>query len=1729
MMNGDDTFEFKQKISNGFADSILASSPTKNGTMNANSLSDGCDSGKGDQDHLMHEVNTKENSGFSESGSPSPSPDSDSCSPCPNGEDQDQADQYHKENNHHVNVDPVWPNGPAAVQQFTNQGGRKDGDSGFISPEGATNVAGVMEGQSLMDGATFHSDLQRQSSDGLMEFETNRTPSLDVEIDSKPLDLSLDSDVDGLASSVQDRDEDINEDFEIIGDLKETNEEDEIDHFAYERKPLVDNIIDSNNFGYDDFQTKTNTDLMQVAGMNDCKVNDDDGLGLEQDEILEDELIKTKLELKNSTDTEKEKEVNEDDYEYQLKQDDGCQAYDPMTTSMIQPRDPMTSSMINFDTQSINHDSHEHGEIESSKLHDENIIPNKEEKDDNSASSSSEDEEDHTEKKDKEKEHSSSSSSSEDEEEKVDKAEKKDNEKEHSSSSSSSEDEADKEDDNDKQSLIGIKQSESLQISNFQESSNVSSINGEELVAEKINDDDSDAHSSSSEEAYEKDDEDKDMESEKDKIPYSTISKEDEDRSSEDEDEKDLSDEKYNINVNVENPIFISSNLSAAAEEFQPARESKMMPDNEITDEAMSDKDYNTQSFSHYQCFDKIEECEDPEILPENSSSVLGDVCSIPDMHNDEVKMNDEQDVFAADKSADNVHSEDEREDSPLPDLESRNRSRKSSSSSVSSNEDNEDDGFCNEKRTNESDLVQFKSEDTDHVNQNSNDVKNLELNVENEVDVSEEKFESKEFENASQKAYLSNKQEETGICYEPEIDTVTQNDVAMEMTSSRNDNDESEDIIMKESMVTNISEGKSADFGFELNENIEHETKAESPTIQTLSFENKENETDNLGAFYEQTSSKIESNEYCYQKNEDTSLDLASLDSQVPAGQLSCIEIAENAAVSLVDENLMENNMSNIKETEFLVETSTNLAGSQEPSGIFSQNDEHMAQKVSEFGVNEEYENSDDLEEINNCMEDNATKDNFVENAKPVETVPTASDIDLSVNDPKEIYENTSFELNSVEKDSVFDQNPDIKMEEILSNVDEKQTGSQILDSESDSVNKTFNTDMELSTEQLVGNSNFNNQEKSAEIIKDDTQNIDALEKITTKLEEEKVEKVEVNELATQRENFAEHGCESNLQTGIQESEFMENIQQEVKSETITENGLDAKSQNEVKETDFTEEVEKPNTETNFLRETEDLNKVTENETNLLKESEDLNKEAENDANVEKTIVLESVSIEQTAVTELASENEKDFKNGSEMDLQTGIQDSEPAIEIETTKETNIETHLTSQELNSNTSQHNIETAEAFNSETTEAKTEPSILPIISAVPLEQGKKTEDVSESKTKADPEKKTASKPAPKTTNATKTPGSAPKSSKPSAPTSSLKKTEATKPAAAKPSPRPTASTPKTTVTKAGTAGGQASAPRRSVPPAKPSTTAPKNTARSAPSANASKPGTTTKPQTNGVSRPTSATTRTTARPASARPATTTSATAKTPISRPQTAKPSSAPAKPASSSRPATAGTTKTPTAARTPLSTRTTPLTKPSPLPSTLRPRPTSTSRLRAASATRKSQNTTPNGTSKTPTTGTKPTTARTPLSRPSSRTTAPSAATTKTPSKPTTTPARPTPSKPTPSRPTPSRTTPASKRPTPTTKTGTKAPVSKGSNKPVAIKKPNTENAENEINDLGKSEVSVEENVLIQHEENQVNGLQNGVHQITNGVNGVHSEDEGQSLEINGCNSALDCTEPVQ
>merc|ERR1712106_815116 len=587
-------------------------------------------------------------------------------------------------------------------------------------------------------------------------------------------------------------------------------------------------------------------------------------------------------------------------------------------------------------------------------------------------------------------------------------------------------------------------------------------------------------------------------------------------------------------------------------------------------------------------------------------------------------------------------------------------------------------------------------------------------------------------------------------------------------------------------------------------------------------------------------------------------SLDLASLNSQVPAGQLSSVEIVENAAVSPVDENLMVDNMSNIKETEFLVETSTNLASSQEPSEIFSQNDEHMAQKVSEFGVNGEYENSKDIDETNNCLEDNATKDTSVEILNPVEIEPLISNNGMPINDPKEIYENTTFELNSVEKDSVFDQQKIHEDSEYEPNVGDMISGSQHVDNDSETLKFDKDTYNELVIENSVEPSNKTTEE---DIVKE----TECLDTKTAKPEIENLEQVKVNELESQSENNASDGYESSAQA--ENKEFIEDLEKRAEDEVTTQVKPKIETITNVQPV-FVEE---------FKKETLEIENHQTEGVNLLVE-------AENDSLLEKSNIMESVSDQQSTVTELPMENENVTEKVSEIDLQTGIQDSEPAIEIETTKEPQVETHLTSQELNENTAQQNIETTEEVKTETAESTVEPSIISVPVVVPVEETKK---VSETKTESAPIKKATSKPAPKTANATKTPGSASKPSKTSAPTSSLRKSDAPK-ATPKSTTRPTASTPKAAVPKAGTAGGPASAPRRSVPPAKLNTTAPKTTAGTAPSANASKPGTTTKPQTNGAARPTSASTRPTTRPASARPTTTPSAT-KTPTSRPQTAK------------------------------------------------------------------------------------------------------------------------------------------------------------------------------------------------------------------------------------------------
>merc|ERR1719317_1130524 len=111
------------------------------------------------------------------------------------------------------------------------------------------------------------------------------------------------------------------------------------------------------------------------------------------------------------------------------------------------------------------------------------------------------------------------------------------------------------------------------------------------------------------------------------------------------------------------------------------------------------------------------------------------------------------------------------------------------------------------------------------------------------------------------------------------------------------------------------------------------------------------------------------------------------------------------------------------------------------------------MAQMVSEFGVNGEYENSNDNDETNNCFEDNSTKDTSFEISKPVEKDLVNSD-DKLVNAPKEMYENTTFELNSTEKDSVFEQQSVSEAHKICETADDLKAESNHVDNETVDMN---------------------------------------------------------------------------------------------------------------------------------------------------------------------------------------------------------------------------------------------------------------------------------------------------------------------------------------------------------------------------------------------------------------------------------------------------------------------------------------------------------------------------------------------------------------------------------------------------------------------------------------------------------------------------------------------------
>ena len=64
----------------------------------------------------------------------------------------------------------------------------------------------------------------------------------------------------------------------------------------------------------------------------------------------------------------------------------------------------------------------------------------------------------------------------------------------------------------------------------------------------------------------------------------------------------------------------------------------------------------------------------------------------------------------------------------------------------------------------------------------------------------------------------------------------------------------------------------------------------------------------------------------------------------------------------------------------------------------------------------------------------------------------PTLAENGMCLNQLKEIYENTSFELNSVVKDADFNGNPNAKTEETLSSVPQQQIDTKVPDSESES-----------------------------------------------------------------------------------------------------------------------------------------------------------------------------------------------------------------------------------------------------------------------------------------------------------------------------------------------------------------------------------------------------------------------------------------------------------------------------------------------------------------------------------------------------------------------------------------------------------------------------------------------------------------------------------------------------
>merc|ERR1719228_2576015 len=147
------------------------------------------------------------------------------------------------------------------------------------------------------------------------------------------------------------------------------------------------------------------------------------------------------------------------------------------------------------------------------------------------------------------------------------------------------------------------------------------------------------------------------------------MNKDTDEQSSEEEEEKYNSDEKHQFAETIQFSLNEIPDTLSVHEEKQD----KVDEDNEnnfvensatsnnaednLLEDSINTSEYEMKDREPDQYFEKS------EVIQDNASSILGDVCSTPDMHSDEVKMNVEQDVFAADKSADNVHPEDERED----------------------------------------------------------------------------------------------------------------------------------------------------------------------------------------------------------------------------------------------------------------------------------------------------------------------------------------------------------------------------------------------------------------------------------------------------------------------------------------------------------------------------------------------------------------------------------------------------------------------------------------------------------------------------------------------------------------------------------------------------------------------------------------------------------------------------------------------------------------------------------------------------------------------------------------------------------------------------------------------------------------------------------------------------------------------------------------------------------